>query len=361
MAWKKYELEVVTPMFCAGADQRQAEIRVPSIRGQVRWWFRALGGTREKEKFLFGGVHDAARASAVRMRLVQPVRSAVAKNLNDVVPGGNMNHPVSYLLWPLRPTGGSDQKRGCIEPGTRFSLQTQVDPAIPDTLRMQFDAALHLWMLLGSLGTRSRRGAGSLQPAAKGGDFPWETASLEEWEGAVCSEFDNAPAAEVRVFQVDEPQPTWMEALSSLGRWLKKWRAGSTRSVPNPLRWGKSDHDVACGQSQLGVVYRPVLGLPLTQRFSGPSRGGASLVVETLLSDAKRWASPLHLKVVKVTEGHVPVAVFFPSLAIPEGEPVRLRPQRGGRIQDKAVSWDLLNVMLRKEGQYPVQIYPEPV
>jgi CRISPR/Cas system CMR-associated protein Cmr1 (group 7 of RAMP superfamily) len=33
--------EVVTPLFGGGADQ-QPEIRLPSIRGGVRFWFRAL-------------------------------------------------------------------------------------------------------------------------------------------------------------------------------------------------------------------------------------------------------------------------------------------------------------------------------
>ncbi|TAE90912.1 MAG: type III-B CRISPR module RAMP protein Cmr1 [Verrucomicrobia bacterium] len=39
-----YQLEIITPCFCAGADQGIAEIRAASIRGQLRWWFRVLGG-----------------------------------------------------------------------------------------------------------------------------------------------------------------------------------------------------------------------------------------------------------------------------------------------------------------------------
>ncbi|MCD6363255.1 MAG: type III-B CRISPR module RAMP protein Cmr1, partial [Synergistetes bacterium] len=42
------EVETVTPLFIAGADQRNIGnegLRPPSLRGLLRWWFRAaLGG-----------------------------------------------------------------------------------------------------------------------------------------------------------------------------------------------------------------------------------------------------------------------------------------------------------------------------
>ena len=55
MNWKPYTVELITPCFCAGADQTTAEIRAPSIRGELRWWFRVLGGTPEQERAVFGG------------------------------------------------------------------------------------------------------------------------------------------------------------------------------------------------------------------------------------------------------------------------------------------------------------------
>ncbi|MCL2104631.1 MAG: type III-B CRISPR module RAMP protein Cmr1 [Kiritimatiellaeota bacterium] len=38
-------LSFITPTFLAGANQNTPEIRASSIRGQLRWWFRVLGGT----------------------------------------------------------------------------------------------------------------------------------------------------------------------------------------------------------------------------------------------------------------------------------------------------------------------------
>ena len=41
----KLKFKLITPAFCGGAiPETQAESRAPSIRGQLRWWFRVLGG-----------------------------------------------------------------------------------------------------------------------------------------------------------------------------------------------------------------------------------------------------------------------------------------------------------------------------
>ena len=52
-----FELETVTPLFIAGADQRNIEnegLRAPSLRGLLRWWFRAIiGGV----KFFYGNLN----------------------------------------------------------------------------------------------------------------------------------------------------------------------------------------------------------------------------------------------------------------------------------------------------------------
>lgn len=69
MRTETYHLEFLTPCFCAGANQGKAELRAPSIRGELRWWFRALGGTASEETQIFGGVHgDDAAASRIIVR-----------------------------------------------------------------------------------------------------------------------------------------------------------------------------------------------------------------------------------------------------------------------------------------------------
>lgn len=37
-----FNLETVTPLFLAGANQTEAELRPPAFRGALRYWFRAI-------------------------------------------------------------------------------------------------------------------------------------------------------------------------------------------------------------------------------------------------------------------------------------------------------------------------------
>ena len=62
--------EVVTPLFCAGADQQRPEIRPPSIRGAMRFWWRALHGAavgndikalQQQESAVFGATEQASK------------------------------------------------------------------------------------------------------------------------------------------------------------------------------------------------------------------------------------------------------------------------------------------------------------
>ena len=47
--------QVVTPLFCAGADPKRPELRCASFKGVLRYWWRALAWRR------FGGDLDAIR------------------------------------------------------------------------------------------------------------------------------------------------------------------------------------------------------------------------------------------------------------------------------------------------------------
>ena len=64
-----FEFELLTPAILAGADQQSAEMRIPSIRGALRWWARFLFG-EEYEDEIFGAVHGReCSSSSVIMRL----------------------------------------------------------------------------------------------------------------------------------------------------------------------------------------------------------------------------------------------------------------------------------------------------
>ena len=73
-----FQVKTLTPLFLAGADQTQAELRAPTFRGLMRYWYRALVGgvvgtggegfkqVMESEKAVFGAT-DVGSSVAIRI------------------------------------------------------------------------------------------------------------------------------------------------------------------------------------------------------------------------------------------------------------------------------------------------------
>lgn len=146
------KLEVLTPLFLAGAIQQQTELRAASIKGELRYWLRAvLGGIigdqnlsllAELEANVFG---DTGFSSPVIIRLAQ--------------------HNEKQGDAPLRPnrSGNDAASARAFLPGTTFHLILSLSPrGSAKQLEMATWSAL-LWLTLGGLGRRSRRGEGSVR------------------------------------------------------------------------------------------------------------------------------------------------------------------------------------------------------
>ena len=69
-----FTCETITPMFLAGADGSTPELRAPSIKGALRFWWRALNGhlslkeLKEQEGEIFGNTEQRSR---VMIRVLQ--------------------------------------------------------------------------------------------------------------------------------------------------------------------------------------------------------------------------------------------------------------------------------------------------
>ncbi len=339
-----YHLELITPCFCAGADQGRAEIRPASIRGELRWWFRVLGGTPEQEKAVFGGVHGGVTASALVVRVTDVQGQTACKNLDDLGWNGP-GHNIGYLLWPLRPTRRSDQKRGLLEPAgdadgfPRFRL-TLTFRRFRDARELD-SRVLETFTLLGSIGTRARRGFGGLWPVEGeiDGAQMRSPADVQELSAKLKTLLNGTS---IRVLALTSGEATWKEALDSCGDFLRRFRVGSGRFGAAPSRWGRADHDLPIRGGD--TAYRPVIGLPLAQRYR--ARGAARVFETSLDGGGDRWASPVRFKIVRVQEGFLPLAVFVPDLAIPEGARITVYEKRGAVRRKAAVSHDLFRAMM---------------
>lgn len=152
-----YRITFITPLFSRGAYEDSPEIRPPSIRGQLHWWFRALGGIYADEKTIFGGVQKGTVASKIVIRV------------SDIDGGTD-----SYNTLPHK-NGGAAAPKAAYCAGTSFTLHVLTRlGGLEGELKSKFEKTLHTWLLLGTLGFRSTRAAGSFiwEPLDGGFAYP---------------------------------------------------------------------------------------------------------------------------------------------------------------------------------------------
>jgi hypothetical protein len=230
-----YRLEFITPLFSRGAYEDRPEVRPASIRGQLHWWFRALGGNATDEKAIFGGVHGGAAASKVVVRVSSVTGTTGSVSTLPHKGGGQASPKVAY------------------QTGTRFDLHLLMRHGTTDErLQSALDRTLETWLLLGTLGLRSTRAAGS---------FCWEPAPpLGRDSLRPPADF---PAYESRCFKLLENAPL---RFALLGQSYSA--AEQARRVVSDTLGGRDDHQ---GESDLARLNHP-LGKVFDGRKTSPLR-----------------------------------------------------------------------------------------
>ncbi len=326
-----FQFEVLTPAIAGGATPKKtAEIRPASIRGQLRWWFRVLGGfksqtgtVRDREKAIFGSIaKDELHASPLVIRVAQAPISSAPMTMVDL--DAPQLSGKGYLLWPLRT---QEDARATIKAGSKFELQMlwKGDASLwPDLL-----ALISVFANLGSLGFRGRRAMGALSAE--------ELQTLPE----ALARFGNPTVISVKSLDATNGD----NAISVLGNWLKSWRAYGQTGRNNDeqkfagFRWAQSDHDLGAailfGGERPPAVFRAALGLPLSQRFTSRR--------ETLDWNTRegRFASPVLLRPHRTANGKWKALVIF----IHNHEWPENRTVTAGRRNEVAVSSALLKAM----------------
>ena len=162
-------IELLTACFCAGVDPKSPELRAASIRGHLRFWTRVLHGTGNVEYSLFGGIKGKAHGYQD-----EGVASAIIVRVKTIA----SRPPSEQALCPHDPEKG---RRASLPAGTLFELRW-FERLAPSSERVkQFETVLLAWQLLGGLGARVTRGAGSVWPleyAPTVADFEARVASL---------------------------------------------------------------------------------------------------------------------------------------------------------------------------------------
>jgi CRISPR-associated protein Cmr1 len=193
VGWTTLHLEVTTPLFNGGADPSGKDthsgadgtgVRVPSLRGAMRFWLRALAGLAvgpdlpllaAVEGKVFG---NTEAASPVKLRVPsQPPLSSPGRPFFVQEAGRWVGYLLGQGLAPLK-EGRPYVSRPYVAPGQTFDLQLR----LTGSQEVAAVAVASLWLLCayGGLGARTRRGLGGLRILDATGPLPvpWDQASI---------------------------------------------------------------------------------------------------------------------------------------------------------------------------------------
>ncbi len=148
-----FTCETITPMFLSGADQNIPELRPPSIKGALRFWWRAMNGhldlktLKEQEALIFGGTEPAQR-SRVIVRCEQKEFDLPKNKYKMIAHKGN------------------ETKCFEVEQEIKITLSLTQNVDLGNGKSFNFEklkALFEVFCYLGGLGKRSRRGNGGLK------------------------------------------------------------------------------------------------------------------------------------------------------------------------------------------------------
>lgn len=139
-----YDISTTTPIFSYGANTSSPEVRSTSIRGMVRWWFRALGKEKESNRIMgsaAGSKESDAKASRVIFRV-----EATGVNIGN------------YEILPHKKFPG----KKAIKPASTFTLHVIERFKLEDGDWELLQTVIETWLILGAIGGRSTRAGGSV-------------------------------------------------------------------------------------------------------------------------------------------------------------------------------------------------------
>lgn len=370
--------KLVTPLVMGGASlNERSELRLASIKGVLRYWYRAVDpGYASREHRIFGGIGPDLGQSSFLLRVTGPGPSEA--RWPPRTPPDLCRH-LGYFAYPL--TLGRNQRR-YIEPGQDIRLQFIFRDLPDEEARRAVLASLWLLGHVGGLGTRSRRGFG--------------TVALREWRvtrGTPWPEQQELPLAH-RSTTPDQWLQTFARGLECLRRWFRGYSdehpnhtvlgpgarfclvdRGATRLGPVPAwqagldaaaaamrrfrdRWDvrvlESDYhrvkDHICHVSRRALEVarengqqvtpralqrapaRAAFGLPITFRYTslGRNRDQRPPQIEFRGEEAERSASRLFVRVVEIGTACHPFFAWLPGPLLPPGEKVRWRLGKDG-------------------------------
>lgn len=345
---------LVTPMFLGGADPKAAEVgfRLPSFKGALRFWWRALAWSEvveeagdvapalrllhRRESDLFGSAAgEDTRGGQSRVLLSahwKPGRTVPAGEVRAPA-AGSPEDGLAYLM------GQGLRGRRAVD-GGELQVFVTFRPGTGEEGRQGVERALLLLGLLGGLGSRARRGFGSLAMESLEGHrlldlaVPRTLDDLRETlAGLTRVPTRNRPpysafSAQSRI-DLSLVGPSSDHVQGTVGRQMREFRetlADDTRRA----------RDAADGKRPDQPPERSIFGLPL--QFYFKADGARVFVTPATRREEKvdRRGSPLLIHIHRFqgepdARRYAAVQTLLPAQFLPKGKGVRVQGKRGHR------------------------------
>lgn len=252
MEQRKLEVEVITPLFLGGSDPKKAELRVPSIKGALRFWWRAINphlslkDLSQQESELFGDAGEEYGKSKVKIKFDKIL----------YYNGKDKENPVPHKKVPF--------KFPCFMPGGKFSLKIYGNQKMIDLFK--------LLAIVGGIGKRSRRGFGSFSISRIDGETYKTKSSIDEILTLIQNVSDNK-------FRIDNDKIIRSDNVHADYAYIKTIEIGNgpfSNYKPLLEKIGQSSHDN-------------------NSDFTGYAKG------------KERFASPIYVSIVNYPEGYKPI------------------------------------------------------
>ncbi len=336
---------VVTPMFCSGADQRCAELRLPGFKGVLRFWWRALAWSRldgnldairEQEDWLFGSAGGGQSRLSMHLSVDADPEVAGVDTVLEVA-GNVVGEGARYLGYGVMEAFPSRQRgtragqliRPCLRAPLDFTIRMRGRDLADEPLNHLRNALLAVGVL-GGMGAKSRKGYGSLAIQSLRMD------DVEQWQAPQSVDdlrhrikalrYETAPSGwpeftalcgrtrHVLVRSTNNVQA--MDLLNLVGCELMRYRSwghnGQVLRRPSERNF-KDDHDLMKSLRRSTHPQRIAFGLP--HNYGKDTRDHVGPHDRNL----DRRASPLFIHIHQC--GATPVAVlsFLPARFLPDG------------------------------------------
>jgi len=352
-----FELETVTPLFIAGADQRNIEnegLRAPSLRGLLRWWFRAIMGgvefslgnlnlksVKEEEERIWGTTERQSKVSLS----VAPVSLRVSTFQNIRERG------IRYLSYGV-------YDRPYIDFGSRFKIHIFFKRSMSDEERKKVIATLWLLLNLGNVGSKSRKGFGSLRITRDVIIDEMEFKNLDNlekleeylrnnierclrifgWNGSIPRNESLPPYSIIaphywKMKILNNTHSSALDAINYIGEKIREYRedrdnpsARRTRSTKKGIfsYWVTKDYNSVKSIYTKSLSSTPqgsIFGLPHHFQFQSIKRKGNPVKAVVKGVEHDRRASPLYIKIWKLSNNQFAIGLqLFKSSFIPENK-----------------------------------------